>query len=150
MLRSQNTKNILSGRIIDRIIIDEAHCFSKRGHDFRIDYMFIADFIKELRVVNPSIKDINISCFTATAKHEVIEEIKKYFHDNLAIQLEEFKSTVKRDNLSYHVITTQNEEDKNHQFIDFIRKNVLDTSCIVFVRTTSKAQKISERINQEF
>ena len=149
MLRSENTKNILSWRIIDRIIIDEAHCFSKWGHDFRIDYMFIADFIKELWEINPSMKNVNISCFTATAKHEVIEEIKKYFHDNLLIDLKEFKSTIERDNLNYTVVPVENDDDKNKQFIDFIREDVWDACCIVFVRTTKKAEQLSEAINQE-
>jgi len=94
-------------------------------------------------------KNINISCFTATAKHEVVEEIKKYFYDNLFIELEEFKSTVERDNLKYSVIQVENDDDKNKQFIDFIKENILDDCCIVFVRTTKKAEKLSEMINQE-
>ncbi len=149
MLRSETTKWILSGRIIDRIIIDEAHCFSKRWHDFRVDYMFIADFIKQLKDVNPSVKDVNISCFTATAKHEVIAEIKKYFLENLQIALEEFTSSVDRENLHYEVIEEPNEELKHEKFMSYIKDIAIDSTCIVFVRTTKGAQKLSESINQE-
>jgi len=63
--------------------------------------MFIADFIKELAKVNPSVSDLSISCFTATAKQEVIDEIKEYFKSNFNKDLKEYKSTAKRPNLNY-------------------------------------------------
>lgn len=154
MLRSQSTKKILSWRQIDRIVIDEAHCFSKWGHDFRPDYMFIADFIKELGEVNPSIKNVKISCFTATAKQAVINEIQDYFKQHLNITLTEFCSSVKRENLHYRVISVGKEEkERQNKLIDEL-KTLLEKdqhmACIIFVRTTKKAEIISHSINQEF
>lgn len=78
-LRSNSIFNALRTRIIDRFVIDEAHCFSSWGHDFRHDYHYIATFINELRQ-SSKIKDfIPVSCFTATAKPEVINDIKSIF-----------------------------------------------------------------------
>jgi len=165
MLRSRNITKILSWRYIDRIVIDEAHCFSKWWHDFRTDYMFIADFIKELASLNPSVYDkdnhklnVKISCFTATAKKDVTDEIKKYFKDNLWINLKVFLSTVDRENLHYQAIKLNDKKEKLDKIINFIKENVLDDiseitsskdwcSCIVFVRTTDWAENLSKEIN---
>ena len=150
MLRSSSTQSLLARRHIDRLVIDEAHCFSKWWHDFRIDYMFIADFLKELWKYNPSVKDISISCFTATAKQEVIEEIKTYFKNNFDKELKEFTSTVQRPNLNYEVYdvtqtVNQWKEVKNLKFeklIALLEKEVWLQPCIIFTRYTWKSKKI--------
>ena len=161
MLRSPTIFEILKWRNIDRIIIDEAHCFSKWWHDFRPDYMFIWDFIQELWKENHSIYDtkawkykVKISCFTATAKREVIKEIISYFREKLDINLKLFYSTVKRPNLHYEVLKFNNEEEKKAKLIDIIRDEILnweeDQSCIVFARTRKKTKNLSEFINKTF
>ena len=134
MLRSAWTQKLLSKRHIDRLVIDEAHCFSKWWHDFRIDYLFIANFIKELWKVNTSIKDLSISCFTATAKQEVIKEIKDYFKNNFDKDLKEFRSTAKRPNLNYEAynvtpsINSKKSADsvKFEKLIDLLENEVWD------------------------
>ena len=160
MLRSRSTLRILEWRNIDRIIIDEAHCFSKWWHDFRPDYLFIWDFIKALWERNHSIKDENwnyrvkISCFTATAKDEVTEEIKSYFKENLWITLKEYVSTVKRENLHYSVYKFENESEKKEKLINILKNKIIskddDQSCIIFARTRRKTKELCEYINQEF
>ncbi|HOI83701.1 MAG TPA: DEAD/DEAH box helicase, partial [Campylobacterales bacterium] len=79
-LRSNSIFGALSSRMIERFVIDEAHCFSTWGHDFRHDYKYIAAFIKELQN-SPFQNAIPVSCFTATAKPDVLEDIKSYFED---------------------------------------------------------------------
>jgi ATP-dependent DNA helicase RecQ len=138
ILRNKTIQTLLSKRFIDRIIIDEAHCFSKRWHDFRIDYMFIADFINELAKKNKSLENVSISCFTATAKQDVSDEIKKYFKDKLFPwrELKEFKSGSKREKLKYSIIETDTEEERFKSLIDILENKVLDKSCIIFTRYT--------------
>lgn len=52
-LRSKTIEKLLLSRQIARFVIDEAHCFSSWGHDFRVDYLYIGDFIKEFKNRNP-------------------------------------------------------------------------------------------------
>lgn len=139
MLRTKSTKSLLSKRLIARIVIDEAHCFSKRWHDFRIDYMFIADFVKELSKENKSLENVNISCFTATAKQDVTDEIKKYFKDELSKDLKEFRSTVKRDNLRYRVCDIKDEEERFEKLVYFLENEVWESPCIIFTRYTGQS-----------
>ncbi len=160
MLRSRSTLNILSWRNIDRIIIDEAHCFSKWWHDFRPDYLFIWDFIKALWEINHSIKDedwnyrVKISCFTATAKDEVTKEITDYFKDNLWVDLKQYVSTVKRNNLHYSVYKFENESEKKEKLISLLKTKIIDKddeqSCIIFARTRRRTKELCEFINNEF
>lgn len=148
-LRSNTTKSVLSNRNIWRVVIDEAHCFSKWGHDFRTDYMFIADFIKEIsNLNNKSVGDIKISCFTATAKQSVIIDIKNYFQSNLWLNLQEFKASIVRDNLDYEVLTIKDESERFETFVDLLENKVKNQVCIIFVRTRKKAENLSENINK--
>lgn len=111
-LRSLTIERLLMSRQITRIVIDEAHCFSTWGHDFRVDYLYIADFIKKIQKQKNLKTSIPISCFTATAKVDVIEDIKKYFYDNLDLDLVEFTTASTRENLSYSVIKVETEIER--------------------------------------
>ncbi len=75
-LRSKTIERLLLGRNIVRFVIDEAHCFSAWGQDFRVDYLYIGDFIKSLQNKKGLESSIPVSCFTATAKQQVIRDIK--------------------------------------------------------------------------
>ena len=67
-LRSKTVEKLLVSRNVVRFVIDEAHCFSAWGHDFRVDYLYIGDFIRELQRQKMMKHPIPVSCFTATAK----------------------------------------------------------------------------------
>lgn len=113
-LRSQAIFKALQKRHIERFVIDEAHCFSMWGHNFRQDYHFIAQSIKDLES-SPHQDKIAISCFSATAKPEVIEDIKQYFRQNLDIDLKTFIASSERKSLSYEVLQAENEEQKKER-----------------------------------
>ncbi len=95
-LRSRTIERLLLGRKIARFVIDEAHCFSSWGQDFRVDYLYIADFIKLLQEKKNLSFPIPVSCFTATAKQKVIEDIRVYFYDNLSLKLEIFSANASK------------------------------------------------------
>ena len=71
MLRSKTIERILMVRHVVRFVIDEAHCLSSWGQDFRVDYLYIGKFIQEYQQKKGCRKSIPVSCFTATAKQKV-------------------------------------------------------------------------------
>lgn len=91
-LRSRTIERLLLGRKIVRFVIDEAHCFSSWGQDFRVDYLYIGDFIKSIQEKKNLEDGIPVSCFTATAKQKVIEDICEYFKEKLSLDLEIYTS----------------------------------------------------------
>ncbi|HSI75691.1 MAG TPA: RecQ family ATP-dependent DNA helicase [Lunatimonas sp.] len=146
-LRSKSIERLLLGRKISRFVIDEAHCFSSWGQDFRVDYLYIGDFIKELQKKKGLCEGIPVSCFTATAKQKVIEDIQSYFKEKLGIRFSIFRSGVSRTNLNYKVFERREEEDKYAALRDLISSKACPT--IVYVSRTRKAYELSQRLNTD-
>jgi len=145
-LRSRTIERLLLGRKIERFVIDEAHCFSAWGHDFRVDYLYIADFIKNLRDKKQLDMIIPVSCFTATAKQNVVEDIRNHFKEKLNLDLEVYKASSGRKNLHYKVIqcTKENKYDNLRQLIAG-----KDCPTIVYVTRTRRAEELAERLNDD-
>ena len=112
MLRSKTIEKILIARHIVRFVIDEAHCFSSWGQDFRVDYLYIGKFIQKYQQKKKCKNPIPVSCFTATAKQKVVQDICDYFKQTLNLDLELFASTALRTNLRYSVIHAETDDDK--------------------------------------
>jgi ATP-dependent DNA helicase RecQ len=142
-LRSKTIERLLLGRNVVRFVVDEAHCFSSWGHDFRVDYQYIGDFIKLLQEKKNLSESIPVSCFTATAKQNVIEDIRDYFKEKLDLDLELFTASVSRKNLHYRVIPK--EDDEKYQMVrDLIDQKNCPT--IVYVSRTKRAYEIAQRL----
>ncbi|NPA03271.1 MAG: ATP-dependent DNA helicase RecQ, partial [Epsilonproteobacteria bacterium] len=133
-LRSETTFKILKNRVIERFVIDEAHCLSIWGHDFRHDYFYIAEFIEELLKVQPWAKEIPVSCFSATAKSNVIEDIQNYFKEKLSLTLTSFIAKPERKNLNYYSILVKNEEEK----FSWLLKLLKETPALVYIPSSTK------------
>lgn len=146
-LRSKSIERLLLGRNVVRFVIDEAHCFSSWGQDFRVDYLYIGDFIKSLQEKKNLESAIPVSCFTATAKQNVIQDIKDYFQEKLSLQLETFSATTSRTNLSYKVIPKDNEEDKYYSLRNLIDGKKCPT--IIYVSRTRRAYQIAKRLSND-
>ena len=143
-LRSKSVERLILGRRIDRFVIDEAHCFSSWGQDFRVDYLYIADFIRSIQTKKNLSESIPVSCFTATAKPQVIEDIRNYFKNRLFIDLQLFSASVSRTNLHYMVIKA---EDKNEKYRE-LRNLILERTCpvIVYVSRTKTSEVLAARL----
>ena len=146
-LRSRSIERLILGRKIARFVIDEAHCFSSWGQDFRVDYLYIGDFIKSIQQKKNLENGIPVSCFTATAKQKVIEDIRDYFREKLQLELELFTSKASRTNLQYKVYQKGDEEDK----YQMVRNLIEDKNCptIIYVSRTRKAFMLAERLSQD-
>ncbi len=147
MLRSKTIEKILMSRHVVRFVIDEAHCFSSWGHDFRVDYLYIGKFIRDYQKAKRLQKPIPISCFTATAKQKVIQDISDYFKQNLNIDLELYASTATRTNLRYSVIHVDTDEDKYSK----LRSLVAESSCptIIYVSRTKRTKELAAKLTRD-
>ena len=143
-LRSRSIERLLLSRKIVRIVIDEAHCFSSWGQDFRVDYLYIAEFIRNLQHKKHLAESIPVSCFTATAKVKVIEDISAYFRRELSLDLMRFTASASRHNLHYTVLPEENEEDKYRTLRRLIEER--DCPVIVYVTRTRKAEELARRL----
>ena len=147
MLRSKTIEKILLARHVVRFVIDEAHCFSSWGQDFRVDYLYIGKFIKEYQKKKKCKNPIPVSCFTATAKQKVVQDICDYFKQTLDLDLELFASSASRTNLRYSVIYAETDEDKYIK----LRHLVSDTDCptIVYVSRTKRTKDLAVRLSRD-
>ena len=110
-LRSHSFRRVLDQREIGAWVLDEAHCLSRWGHDFRPDYRYIGRFIREKAGEEPIPPVI---CLTATAKPDVVADIKQHFQDELQIELSVFDGGAQRTNLDFVVVQTTEPEKFAH------------------------------------
>lgn len=146
-LRSKTIERLLLGRNIVRFVIDEAHCFSSWGQDFRVDYLYIGDFIKSLQEKKNREDAIPVSCFTATAKRKVTEDICSYFKEKLSIDLQVFRTNASRTNLKYKVFQKGNEYEKYSTARDLLEQNNCPT--IIYVSRTRRAYELARKLNED-
>ena len=143
-LRSSSIVNLLKGRLINRIVIDEAHCLSAWGHDFRVDYLYIGRFIRKLQREKNRPDPIPVSCFTATAKPAVIEDIQRYFNTHLDLKLEVFQTSAKRRNLQYFVFAATGQQEKLEKLVELLQSE--EGPRIVYVARVKTAEALAENL----
>ncbi len=113
--------------------IDEAHCISEWGHDFRPDYRNLRPVIEQIGVAP-------IIALTATATDKVKTDIKK----NLGIMdAKEFKSSFNRQNLYYEI--RQKTKDVDNQIVKFIRQRK-GKSGIIYCMSRKKVEELAEHL----
>ena len=147
MLRSKTLERILLTRHVVRFVIDEAHCFSSWGQDFRVDYLYIGKFIREYQQKKKRKTPIPVSCFTATAKQKVVQDIHDYFKQELGLDLALFASTADRENLRYSVVHSETDEDKYMKLRNIMSES--DCPTIVYVSRTKRAQELAEKLSRD-
>lgn len=143
-LRSATIERLFLSRNINRFVIDEAHCFSSWGQDFRVDYLYIGDFIRELQEKKGGGCKIPVSCFTATAKQKVVSDIKDYFKNKLNLDLNLFATDATRTNLRYEVIYQESDDAKYETLRNLI--DVKKCPTIVYVSRTKRTFELSDRL----
>ena len=147
MLRSRTLEKILMARHVVRFVIDEAHCFSSWGQDFRVDYLYIGKFIHDYQKKKGCLQPIPVSCFTATAKQKVIQDICDYFKQTNWLNLELFATTATRTNLRYAVIHTDTDEDKYQKLRSLLSES--NGPAIVYVARTRRTKELAARLTRD-
>ena len=130
-LDSMEFVNIIRGKNISQVAIDEAHCVSQWGHDFRISYKKIPYFINKLD------KRPIVSAFTATASNEVREDIVRILDlHNPSIYI----TGLDRENLSINIVKSSS---KNKYTLDYV-ENHKNESGIIYAATRKEVETIYE------
>lgn len=134
-LESEEFRKRLKDLPIGLIAVDEAHCISQWGYDFRPSYLNIA----AVRAILP---DVPVLALTATATPETIDDIqaKLGFKERNVL-----RKSFHRENLTYVVRRT---EKKAEQVAHILSK--VPGSAIVYVRNRKHAQELAQWINQKF
>ena len=119
---------------VSMITVDESHCISQWGYDFRPAYLKIAE-IREL------LPEVPVLALTATATPEVVTDIQarlKFREGNV------FRMSFERKNLAYIVRKTDN---KTGELLHILKR--IDGSAIIYVRNRRRTKEITELLMQE-
>jgi ATP-dependent DNA helicase RecQ len=133
-LETEKFRAVLTRLKVNLIAVDEAHCISQWGYDFRPPYLRIA-------AIREFLPEVPVLALTATATPEVVKDIQEklgFAHENL------FQKSFERKNLTYVV---QHEEDKLGRFLRIC--NRIKGTGIVYVRNRRRTKEISDFLNSK-
>ena len=121
---------------VSLVVIDEAHCISQWGHDFRPAYTALSIAIKSLG--RPP-----IMALTATATSDVTDDIISQLElkDPLTV-----RRSIDRRNLTFHVCNTMNESIKHEKMLELIRLS--KGACIIYVATVKAANEVADFLSE--
>lgn len=115
------------------LAVDESHCISQWGYDFRPSYLRIAD-------VRRLLPEVPVLALTATATPEVVEDIQQRLEFR---EKNVFRKSFDRPNLAYVVRTAENKEE---QLVHILTK--VQGSSVVYVRNRKRTKEIADMLNQ--
>ncbi|KAG6556304.1 hypothetical protein Mapa_002246 [Marchantia paleacea] len=132
----RNLENLYKRDLLNRIVVDEAHCVSQWGHDFRPDY-------QNLGVLKQRFPSVPLMALTATATMSVKEDVVQ------ALGLKDcviFRQTFNRPNLRYSVVP---KSKKVMEDIDkFIRENHRNESGIIYCLSRMDCERMAEKLKE--
>lgn len=136
-LETQLFKAKLQYMDVRLLVVDEAHCISQWGYDFRPPYLRIKDFRQLLPANTPCL------ALTATATNIVVEDIK----DKLAFKKDAntYKASFERPNLIYHVSKVEDKLGKMLELLSCLKEG----AAIVYVRSRKKTKEVADTLVRE-
>ena len=147
-LRSRSVRRALDQREIGAWVLDEAHCLSRWGHDFRPDYLYVGRFIRE-KAGNGPVPPV--LCLTATAKPDVVGDVVRHFQDEIGIGLAVFNGGAERTNLDFDVIETSGGEKLSdiHRVLTSHMPPEETGGAIVYCATRQGAEDVANFLRQK-
>ncbi|MDE0628647.1 MAG: RecQ family ATP-dependent DNA helicase [Bryobacterales bacterium] len=147
-LRSRPLRRALDQREIGGWVLDEAHCLSRWGHDFRPDYRYVGRFIRE-KAADAAVPPV--LCLTATAKPDVIEDIAGHFQKRLGIGLSVFDGGSERTNLAFEVVPTTGGAKYSdiHQILMSCLPPEVPGGAIVYCATRQHTEDVAEYLQSK-
>lgn len=141
-LIDMHEEHIAPGALVSYVVLDEIHCLSNWGHDFRPEYLMLSKYL------NKFFDRITFWGFTATANYTVVEDVQK----QLNIPQDNFFSPIAFEhyNVSY-VFRALHSEDEMLQEIASITANLINRNerTIVFTKSDSISEKVADAIGWE-
>ena len=133
-LVSRKIQNVLSSANVTSIAVDEAHCVSQWGHDFRPDYLVIGELRRTLRVP--------LSAFTATADKETQQEIMERLFEGAAPKV--FLRGFDRPNI---YLSFMPKDNPRRQIMDFVHPRK-GQSGIIYCGTRAKTETLAQALEE--
>ncbi len=135
-LANEKFRSRLKKQNISLLAIDEAHCISEWGHNFRPDYLKLTRFVEELKIKR-------VLCLTATATPKVAADICRYFH----IQKEDHHQlTFYRKNLNL-VVTPLTDQERRTYLLKELKKSPLQPT-IIYTTLQHGAESLASYLKQ--
>lgn len=122
---------------IGLMVVDEAHCISDWGHDFRPDYRRIINIIKRLP------KNVPLIATTATANNRVINDIKAQLEDDLVI----LRGPLTRESISIDIIQLGNQAERLAWLSENLKK--LDGTGIIYTLTVDDTKLVANYLSKK-
>ncbi|MDD1780553.1 RecQ family ATP-dependent DNA helicase [Enterovibrio sp. ZSDZ35] len=135
-LKNERFRQFISSVQISLLVVDEAHCISEWGHNFRPDYLKLPVYRQQLNIPQ-------VLLLTATATPQVIEDMGTKFgieQDNIVV------TGFYRSNLDLNVIPCR-EQDKNIALLDLVKQGG-DAPTIVYVTLQNTAEKVASLLTE--
>ncbi len=130
-------RRVLESVVVERLVVDEAHCVSQWGHDFRPDYLRIGELRR-------SLGDPPVAALTATATRSVQQDIVEQMAMRDAnVLIHGFE----RPNLSFQVISTFSDRDKAEHMRRIVRR-AAPGSVVVYCATRKETDQVAEELSK--
>ncbi|WP_438318385.1 RecQ family ATP-dependent DNA helicase [Sporosarcina sp. FA9] len=137
MLLQKNVMSELEKMPLSLLVVDEAHCISQWGFDFRPDYLRIGEFLKQ-------IKRPTILALTATANDKVINDIKEYLNLNHSVV---HKYSLDRPNISFSIVQMESQNEKTKWILERLQQS--SGSGVIYVSSRKRAENLANLLSSK-
>ncbi|EPY54053.1 RecQ type DNA helicase Rqh1 [Schizosaccharomyces cryophilus OY26] len=130
-------KNLYDRKLLARIVIDEAHCVSHWGHDFRPDY-------KQLGALRDAYRGVPLMALTATANEVVKKDIINTLRMDSCLEL---KSSFNRPNLFYEI---RPKKDLYTELYRFLSNGHMHESGIIYCLSRTSCEQVADKLRKDY